>query len=108
MQSSPAIDQILKSLQRDRDEAYNKLKDIDKLIKQIKSGDYSFLNLNGHKIDNNTLESDMRTVADSTIPVSANAAFPLKADTKIQILHIIDTLGKASKLKVIQEKFNEL
>ena len=99
MEYNTATQLIISSLTKEKKELIDKIAEIDKVIKRIRYGNLN-LGLNkgikGNSPDNNIDETQ------------EPAAFPLKADLKVQIIKIMDILGQASKLKDIQDKYKEL
>lgn len=91
---------IIAALQRERDELHDKIMQVDRIIKRIKSVDYS-----------------SEIINDSPKQIEATAAIkqPVKpislatsTDVKVQILRVFEILGKASKLSQIQGEFTKL
>lgn len=94
MEYSPEIELILKGLKRDRDELSAKLAEIDKVIKKVKTGNLDF-NKNGSTNGNGTEHIKQNTTV-----------FPHNANLRVQILTVMDMLGKACKLKEINAEIN--
>lgn len=94
-------DLLLQSLTTKKEEVIAYLKVLDKAIKGIKEGNNAAL-----------FDTNMPTNSIELIEVKAPqltfAPFPLKADIKVQLLTIIDKIGKACKLKDIQDEFTRL
>lgn len=98
----PEIDELLlASLTAKKDEVVAYLKVLDKAIKGMKEGNYSAL------LNNDAPITSIEMV-EVKAPQLTYAPFPLKADIKVQILTIIDTIGKACKLKQIQDEFTRI
>jgi hypothetical protein len=102
MDLSPEMIVILKSLEKEREAAYAQVKEYDRIIKRIKSGDYSFMQP--------TQQPKVCSSLVDMIPEDSilKPQFPLKADIKVQILTIVETIGMACKLKDIQDEFKRL
>ena len=97
-------DIMLHALRKERDEAHQKVMQLDRLIKKILSGNYSpksveINNDNGVTIGIPTLEPQL--------PFTLNS-FPKNADIKVQVLKVFDSLKVASKLKELQTEYNRL
>lgn len=90
---------ILNSLNKDKKELMDKVNEIDKLIKRIKYGNMNFGGTKGAKP-----EKDNDNIALSESP----AAFPLKAELKVQVIKVMDILGVASKLNEVAAKYHEI
>jgi len=105
MDSNPYKELILRSLKKEREIAYSKLTEIDKTIKAVKNDDYSMFT-NGREV-----EQPLENIFNRADTAAANIPqheFPLKAETKIQILRIMDIIGEVCKLKLIQDEFKRL
>ena len=89
-------DVILSALHKERQLAHQKVMQLDRIIKRIKEGNYA-----GEVLEIEPIESQSRQ------PVVFTQSFKT-ADTKVQILRVFDVVRIASKLQVIQDKFNEL
>jgi hypothetical protein len=94
-------DVILAAIQRERDELHDKIMQVDRIIKRIKSVDYS-----------NDIIGDSPKQIETTIATKQPAA-PVKTigtstDIKVNIMRVFDLLGKASKLKQIQNEYTKL
>lgn len=95
---------LIDSLQRDRDSYYTKVKEYDKMIKALKVGDFSLFQAIS---DFSTIQPKNEVILSNNTDTDSKE-FPLKTDTKIQILYILDKLAKASKLRLIQDEYNAL
>ncbi|HWB26787.1 MAG TPA: hypothetical protein VG738_14990 [Chitinophagaceae bacterium] len=97
--ASPLLPEIhellLNSLTAKRDEVTAYLKTLDKAIKGMKEGNYSTL------LNDNLPVSSIELV-EMKVPELSYAPFPTKANIKVQLLTIIDMIGKACKMKDIQ------
>jgi len=90
-------DIILRALRKEREQAHQKVMQLDRIIKQIKDGKFS----------NDFAEVTEIKQLENKQPVIFNQSFQ-SADIKVQILRIFDSIGKAVKLQVIQDEYNKL
>ena len=90
------IDVMLIALKKEREQAHQKVMQLDRIIKGIKEGKYSS--------DINTHE---RIETANKQPVVFNQSFKT-ADIKVQVLKVFDSIGKAVKLQTIQDEYNRL
>ncbi len=98
----PEIDELLlSSLTAKKDEVVAYLRILDKAIKGMKEGNYSAL------LNNDAPVTSIELV-EVKAPQLTYAQFPTKANIKVQLLTIIDMIGKACKLKDIQDEFTRL
>ena len=91
---------ILNGLYRDRQELTKQLTDVERLIKKIKLGTFS---LNGNE------NNDSVTVApanNSNEPKQIE--FPLRGELRVQVISVFDLIGKACRLKEVQDKYKEV
>lgn len=93
---------ILSALQRERDELHDKIMQVDRIIKKVKSVDYS----NDNNGENKQLETTI-AVKQPVVPVKP-VSLSTSTDIKVQILRVFEILGKASKLSQIQQEFTKL
>lgn len=89
---------ILNALQKERDELHDKIMQVDRIIKRVKSLEY-----------NPDQQQPVKELSNN----DSKAELPLKlfskqADIKVQILRVFDIIGKASKLGEIQKEYNQL
>lgn len=91
---------ILDALRKEREEIHQKLMQIDRIIKRVKSFEYS-----GDKPDN---VKQLPKEAASAIETPAINLFPKSSDIKVLVLRVFDLLQIASKLKDVQEEYNRL
>ena len=92
---------ILKSLTREREELHEQLMQMDRIIKRVKGSNYS----NGEAAP--ILTAPVKQLAADNTPITLSAT-PQPVDIRIAILRVFDLLGKASKLKEIQEEYNKV
>jgi len=92
---------ILAALQRERDELHDKIMQVDRIIKKVKSVDYS---------EDNLLDNPMQLeIKEAASPVLAPVkTFSKSADIKVQILTVFEMIGKAAALKDIQHQYFQL
>ena len=91
---------ILAAMQRERDELHDKIMQVDRIIKRIKSVDYS-----------NEIGSDNAKQLETTIAINPPVkpiSLSTSTDIKVQILRVFEILGKASKLSQIQGEYTRL
>jgi len=88
-------DVILSALQRERDDLHDKIMQVDRIIKRIKSGSYS---------------NDVTDITPIPIKQPVIAATPLhnSDNMRVQLLRIMDIIGRACKLKAVQTEYNKL
>jgi hypothetical protein len=91
------IDIMLGALKKEREQAHQKVMQLDRIIKNIKEGKYS---------DNSTEDLEGNNASNKQ-PVVLNQSFKT-ADIRVQVLQVFDTIKKASKLQVIQDEYNRL
>jgi hypothetical protein len=91
---------MLFALRKEREEVHERLMQIDRIIKKVRSGKYS-----DESTGSEGLSVDQPSDQTTAIPLNE---FPKNADVKIQILRVMGELGKASKLKEIQAVYNRL
>ena len=89
-------DIILKALRKEREQAHQKVMQLDRIIKNIKDGKFS-----------NDFAEITEVKETNKLPVVFNQSFQT-ADFKVQILKIFDSIGKAVKLQVIQDEYSRL
>jgi hypothetical protein len=89
-------DVIIAALYKERQLAHEKVMQLDRIIKRIKDGNYE-----GEVLEVAAIEAPNRQ------PVVFNQSFKT-ADTKVQILKIMDSIGKAVKLQEIQDEYTRL
>ena len=87
---------IIKALRKEREQAHQRVSQLDRIIKQVKDG--IFPN------DNDSLELKEDSIKQ---PVVFSQSFK-SADMKVQILRVLDGIGKAVKLQIIQDEYNRL
>lgn len=87
-------DVIISALRKEREQAHQRVLQLDRIIKQVKENKYS-----GNAIPNDVSK-------DSKQPVRIE--FPQKADLKVQILRVFDMIKKATKLNDVQSEYNRL
>jgi hypothetical protein len=87
-------DVMLSALKKEREQAHQRVMQLDRIIKQVKDGKYL---TNSTTPDNNK---------DSKQPVRIE--FPQKADLKVQILRVFDIIRKATRLNDVQAEYNRL
>lgn len=94
---------ILDALNKQRAEIYAHLKQMDKVIKQVKDGDFSGIG------DAERLASARQDFA-AHIATESNSINPksYKGDIKIGVLKAFDTIGKACKLRALQDVYANL
>src|SRR5664279_2173023 len=94
---------ILNGLYRDRQELTKQLTDVERLIKKIKLGTFSFDT--GNNNDVATPETDnSQTNKTESKPID----FPLRGELRVQVISVFDLIGKACRLKEVQDKYKDL
>lgn len=93
---------ILSALQRERDELHDKIMQVDRIIKRIKNVDYSTDSSNDNAKQIEAILIKKPVVLAKPISLSTST------DIKVQILRVLELLGKASKLSQIQDEFTKL
>lgn len=89
---------ILNALQKERDELHDKIMQVDRIIKRVKSLEY-----------NPDQQQPVKELSNDTAkPEQPLVLFPKHADIKVQVLRVFDIIGKASKLGEIQKQFTQL
>lgn len=91
---------ILKALTRERDELHEQIMQMDRIIKRVKGGNYS-----NDATPMLSAPVKQLNVDNTAITISAT---PQPLDIRIAILRVFDLLGKASKLKEVQEEYNKI
>ena len=94
---------ILNGLYRDRAELTKQLTNVERLIKKIKLGTFSFDT--GSNNVAATLETDNTPVNN---PETKQIDFPLRGELRVQVISVMDMIGKACRLKEIQDKYKEM
>ena len=94
---------ILNGLYRDRQELTKQLTDVERLIKKIKLGTFSFDT--GSTNVAVTPETDNTTVNN---PETKQIDFPLRGELRVQVISVFDLIGKACRLKEVQDKYKDL
>jgi len=92
---------MLFALRKERDIVHERLMQIDRIIKRIKTGKY---------INEESLGSEGTAVIEQSkqtaiIPLND---FPKIADIKVQVIRVLDIHRKAAKLKELQNIYNKL
>jgi hypothetical protein len=96
---------LLTALRRERDEVHEKLMQLDRIIKRIKTGEY---------FPKKAIQDELGEISIPQIslinhtPNSPDNSFPKNADVKVQVLKVFDVIGKAVKLKDLQTEYNKL
>jgi hypothetical protein len=94
-------DVIISALQKERDALHNQIMQIDRIIKRVKSLEYS--------PDGDISQPKEISQQSTPIPATQPAkSLPRKSDIKVLILRAFDILGKASTLAEIQAEFNQI
>jgi len=88
---------MLTALSKERDELHDKLMQVDRIIKKIKSGEYMGYS-NGVTLQ---IEAKEPTV-------SQRIAFPKTTDTKVIVLKAMDNLAQVVSLRQIQDEYDKL
>lgn len=89
---------ILIALQKERDELHERILQVDRIINRVKSIDYGKAG-----------EDDILLIPDAPqTPNTAAISFPKSADIKIQVLRVIEILGKAITLADIQNEYTAI
>jgi hypothetical protein len=91
---------ILNTLQRERDELHEKIMQVDRIIKKIKA-----LNYDATDSMDEPLRIDVKPADKRIIPLNT---FNKTTDIKIQVLSILDSIGKAAKLKDLQIEYHRI
>ena len=94
---------ILNGLYRDRQELTKQLTDVERLIKKIKLGTFS---LNGN--DNNAIDTNEPVNNSNATPETKQIDFPLRGELRVQVISVFDLIGKACRLKEVQDKYKEV
>lgn len=93
------LEVILSALGKERAQLHEKLMQMDRIIKKIRSGNYS----------NNTPNENMLVLAAKVNEQKTiGNAIASTTDLKVQILLVMDDLKKASKLKDVQSHYFKL
>jgi uncharacterized protein YoxC len=92
---------ILNALQKERDDLHEKIMQVDRIIKRVKSLEYSTNIVNQPTAQISTEQS--KPAIEQPINL-----FPKSADIKVQILRIFDIRQKASKMHEIQTDYSNL
>jgi hypothetical protein len=92
---------IITALQRERDELHEKIMQVDRIIKRIKSIDYS------NDVNNDSVKQ-LEVKATNNKAIAPANKFPKTSDIKVQILTVFEILGKAAKLREIQAEYHKL
>jgi hypothetical protein len=92
---------ILLSLQKERDELHERILQVDRIIKRVKSIDYG-----GENLVPLYEEQPAATPAPAELPKPV--AFPKTIDIKIQVLRVFDIVGCAASLSQLQEEFSTI
>ncbi|HUZ61504.1 MAG TPA: hypothetical protein VMU83_22195 [Hanamia sp.] len=103
MEQTTETQLILNGLYRDRQDLTKQLTDIERLIKKIKLGTFS---LNGN--DNNSNDTSEPVNNSNDKPETKQIEFPLRGELRVQVISVFDLIGKACRLKEIQDKYKEL
>lgn len=90
---------ILNTLQRERDELHEKIMQVDRIIKRIKG-----LNYDAADSMEEPLKLEVKPAEKAVMPVN----FGVSTDLKVQVLAVIDQIGKAVKLKDIQSEYHRV
>ena len=87
---------MLIALGKERDELHDKLMQVDRIIKKIKTGEY--LGYNGVTLQ----------IAAKEPVISQRIAFPKTTDTKVIVLKAMDNLAQVASLRQIQDEYIKL
>src|SRR5262249_43807877 len=87
-----------KALQREREDLHQQLMQVDRIIKRVKGGNYS----------PDTGETKQIEVKAQTVVEGGDKALPYTDNLKVQVLRVFDLIGKATKLKTIQEEYSKI
>jgi len=92
---------ILNALQKERDALHEQIMQVDRIIKRVKSLEYSSDNSNHHtaQVKENKANKAIET------PINI---FPKSTDIKIQVLRTFDILRIASKLRDVQDEYTKV
>ena len=94
---------ILNGLYRDRAELTKQLTDVERLIKKIKLGTFSFDSGNSNTSDSTDTDNTSKNKPDIK-PID----FPLRGELRVQVISVVDSIGVTCKLKLIQDKYKEM
>ena len=93
---------ILNGLYRDRADLTKQLTDVERLIKKIKLGTFSFDEGNTNDTVK-VVEGDNSEIKEQPKQIE----FPLRGEVRVQVLCIMDRIGVACRLKEVQDKYKE-
>lgn len=94
---------ILNGLYRDRQELTKQLTDIERLIKKIKLGTFT---LDGNENNTSVTNEPVNNSDNNSEPKQID--FPLRGEMRVQVICVFDIIGKACRLKEVQDKYKEL
>ena len=87
---------ILEALSKERAEVYAKLKQIDRVIKQVREGNLSAIDNSPKSINGELFETSVQKTSVNNGYIS---------DIKLTILSVFDRIGKVSKLRHLQDEY---
>lgn len=88
---------ILNALQKERDELHDRIMQVDRIIKRVKSLEYTQ--------DKEVKEPQQ---LENKEPIAPLNLFPKTADIKVMIVRAFDMLGKATRQRDVQLAYNDL
>lgn len=91
---------ILNTLQRERDELHEKILQVDRIIKKVKGLEYGLVDE-----QEEILKIDTKPTKHNVLPVNS---FNNRADLKVQVLSVLDLIGKAAKMKDLQAEYHRI
>lgn len=92
---------ILNALQKERDELHDRIMQVDRIIKRVKSLEYSASDTSQDSVKQLPVEG-------SSESAKAFNIFPRIVDIKIQVLRVFDLIKLAAKLKDIQTEYTKI
>jgi hypothetical protein len=95
---------LLMALSKERDEAYQRVLSLDRLIRKIKGEYFSPKSNRGNNEDGEIIGIAPR---EPQLPLTPNN-FPKGVDIKVQVLRVFDSLKIAVKLKEVQTEYTKL